>query len=175
MPRVEHDCSKFVLDSIKKLGCNSGIALDIPSGAGRHSRLLASCGMQVISAAIDLPSLEIARRLSDGPGNERILLVQVDLTAALPFKDGAFDLVLVVHFQLLDAIPAINRLIKPGGRLLLETYGAHGENWRTLPEAGQVAQLLSSDFKLERYKETTVRKQPDRVTLAAIAVKNGFF
>jgi SAM-dependent methyltransferase len=165
------DCSKFVVDSLKTLGGKSGLALDIPSGAGRHSRLLASHGMQVVSADLDLKSLERGASQRSEEFKDRVWPVRVDAMAELPFRADQFDLVLVVHFQLTDVVENLTRLIKPDGILILESYGAHGENWRTLPKVGQMAEMLASSFSLAHYKESQLRRQPQRVTLRAIARK----
>jgi SAM-dependent methyltransferase len=165
-------CSKFVAESLNALGCKSGLALDIPSGEGRHSRLLARRGMQVVSADLDPLSLERGHVRSSEEFTDRVWSVRVDAMAELPFRAEQFDLVMVVHFQLTPVIEKLIRLIKPGGLLIVETFGAQGENWRALPRAGEIAEALASNFSLVRYQESSVRRRPERVTLRAIALKN---
>jgi 2-polyprenyl-3-methyl-5-hydroxy-6-metoxy-1,4-benzoquinol methylase len=170
MRSIEAECSVFVVEAIRSMGRTSGLALDIPSGEGRHSRLLASCGMRVISADLDIKALTrgvaAASRFS-----RRISAVRLDATKPLPFKEGAFDLVLIAHFHLRDFLPLVERLVKSGGLLILETYGGHGENWRSLPLVGEVSAQLSGEFHLMQYKESPVRKQPERVTVKAVGRK----
>jgi len=166
------DCSKFVVDSMRELGCKSGLALDVPSGEGRHSRLLARYGMQVVSADLDIESLKRGVSQSSREFGDRLWSVRVDAMANLPFRAEQFDLVIVVHFQLTDLVEKLIRLIKPDGLLILESYGAHGENWRTLPKVGEIAEMLASSFTIVHYKESQLRRQPLRVTLRAVARKN---
>jgi len=167
---VSEDSSPFVVESYKKYGHTSGLALDIPCGDGRHSRFLASVGMNVISVDLCERSLQwgtIATRTDN-----RIEAICADATRELPFKDSSFDVGLVVHFPLLESIPPLVRCIKSGGLVILESYGAHGGNWETLPFVGQVRQMLRSHFTLLRYDETSVRSYPDKATLRVVARKH---
>ena len=168
---IEDDAvSAFVAECVKDIAFKDGdIALDIACGRGRHSRLLAAAGMRIVAADIHMESLRAVTRKF--PRHRRILAVRMDAEAALPFKVAAFDLCLMVHFPLLPLLPRVIQYLKPNGLLVLETFGAQGENWRMLPAAGQVADILSRDFSLLRYKESLVRKTPGCVTLRALAQK----
>lgn len=163
--------SKFVVEAIRSIDCRDGFALDIPSGEGRHSRFLASHGFQVISADLDMKALLHAASLSGGPKKPTITSVCLDATKSLPFLAGTFNLALIVHFQMDSILPQIESVIKQGGFLVLETYGAHGQNWRNLPLAGELKRQLEGTFHLLQYVERTVRKVPDRVTVRAVGRK----
>jgi SAM-dependent methyltransferase len=95
--------------------------LDVPCGWGRHASLLAEQGYQV--AGTDL-SFDLLRRAAHGPW-----YVAADLRTQ-PFPDGCFDVVINVFTSLglfLDdaedvaALREAWRLLRPGGRLLLES------------------------------------------------------
>jgi len=126
--------------------------------------------MDVISVDLDHPSLlwgPAAERTDD-----RVLAICADATRGLPFADELFDLAFVVHFPLLEVLPPLVRCIKPGGLLILESFGAQGGNWVSLPFVGQVRHMLSGDFAWRCYDEAPVRHHPERAVLKAIARKN---
>jgi SAM-dependent methyltransferase len=145
--------------------------LDIPSGEGRHSRFLASQGYRVISADLDIKALLRGASASRRPKRSVIACVRLDATKPLPFWSDTFDLALIVHFQVDSILPQIDSVIKKGGFLVLETFGAHGENWRNLPLAGELRRQLEKVFHLLQYIERPVKKSPDRVTVRAVGRK----
>jgi SAM-dependent methyltransferase len=166
----DNKCSAFVAECVKEIGVKQGgVALDIPCGRGRHSQLLAAAGMTIVAADLHMESLHALAR--HAMGRATILPVRVNAEATLPFKVGAFDICLMIHFPLLPLATQIIQYLKPGGLLVLETFGAHGENWRMLPAVGQVFDLLSRDFSFLRYQESSVGKRPGCVTLRAVAQK----
>jgi SAM-dependent methyltransferase len=168
---VRADSSRFIVQSLDEYGLESGLALDIPCGDGRHSRLLASVGMDVISVDLDRHSLLWGGAVN-GSG-DRVLAICADATRELPFADALFDLALVVHFPLVEVLPPLVRCVKPGGLLILESFGAQGGNWLSLPLLGQIQQMLSSAaFALLRYEEAPVRRHAERVVLKTVARKN---
>ena len=61
-------------------------------------------------------------------------------------------------------------LLKPGGHLIYETFGAFGGNWRSLPGPGHVRQTLMRQFELEIYREVAVVASAGRAaTVKALA------
>jgi SAM-dependent methyltransferase len=127
--------------------------------------------MQVVSADLDLKSLERGHVRSSKEFKDRVCSVRVDALAELPFRAEQFDLVLVVHFQLTHVMANLIRLTKPGGLIILETFGAQGENWRDLPRVGEIPKFLASKFSMVHCSESPVRREAERVTLRAIARK----
>jgi SAM-dependent methyltransferase len=145
--------------------------LDIPSGEGRHSRFLASQGFQVVSADLDMKALLRGAPARRGAKSAMLGSVRLDATKSLPFPPDTFDLVLIVHFQMDSILPQIESVIKKGGFLVLETFGAHGQNWRSLPSASELQSQLKQVFHLLQYVERAVKKSPDRVTVKAVGRK----
>lgn len=99
--------------------------LDAPCGWGRHATLLAEAGMEVVGADL---SMELLRRAPAG-GAPAPGYVAADIRA-LPFADASFDAVLNVFTSLglflddaedIAALREARRVLRPGGRLLLES------------------------------------------------------
>ncbi|MBX3148322.1 MAG: class I SAM-dependent methyltransferase [Gemmatimonadales bacterium] len=94
--------------------------LDLASGPGRHALAAAALGATVVAVDRD------AGRLAEGRAeSERRKLivewVQADLEG--PWPDlGQFDVVLVFNYLDRARMPAVARLLKPGGYLLFETF-----------------------------------------------------
>ena len=119
--------------------------LDVPCGWGRHSVLLAEQGYDVVGADL---SYELLRRGETGPR-----YVAADVRAQ-PFPDTSFDAVINVFTSLglflddaedLAALKEAHRLLRPGGRFLLESMHrddviadyADRDRW-TLPDGTEV-------------------------------------
>jgi ubiquinone/menaquinone biosynthesis C-methylase UbiE len=99
--------------------------LDCPCGFGRHSIVLAQAGYRVTGADRSQVLLDEARR--------RVVDVQLELVQAdyrqLPFEDDSFDAVLNLFTAIgyvgkegdLQALAEFRRVLRPGGRLVVET------------------------------------------------------
>jgi SAM-dependent methyltransferase len=122
-------------------------ALDVGCGEGRFCRMLKAQGVDAVG--IDPAVSLIARaREMDTRGDYR-----VGVAEALPFEDGAFDLV-VSYLSLIDipdaaaAIGEMARVLEPGGALLIANlagYNSAGDvndlGWSTLAD-GRRAQAM---------------------------------
>ena len=95
--------------------------LDVPCGWGRHATLFAEQGYDVVGADL---SFDLLRRGGPGPR-----YVAADVRAQ-PFPDASFDVVINVFTSLglflddaedLAALREAHRLLRPGGRFLLES------------------------------------------------------
>lgn len=156
--------SPFVRSCLLGLGLPAGVlALDLPCGDGRHSVLLIETGATVVAADLDSAMLAITKEHAP-----LALCTQLDARASLPFRAGTFDLVMVVHPVDLNLLPAAAEIVRPGGHLILETFGAQGMNALSLPLRGEVQSRMSHNFSAIRYVEQATRKAPDRVTVKAL-------
>jgi SAM-dependent methyltransferase len=119
--------------------------LDVPCGWGRHSVLLAEQGLDVVGADL---SYDLLQRGAAGP-----LYAAADVRSQ-PFPDASFDAVINVFTSLglflddaedLKALGEAYRLLRPGGRFLLESMHrddvisdyAERDRW-TLPDGTEV-------------------------------------
>ncbi len=93
--------------------------LDLACGRGRNARAVAAAGLPVIGLDRNLESLSALRdALPDVPA------VRADLEggAAIPFRPEAFGAVLVFRYLHRPLCAAIAGLLRPGGRLVYETF-----------------------------------------------------
>ena len=145
-----------------------GDVLDAPCGFGRHSIPLARAGYRVTGADRAAPLIEEARRRSLG---ERWPKWAIADYRELPMPGESFDLVLNLFSSLgylgdeqdTRALAEYRRLLRPGGRLLIETMHRDAliSNWseqdwqllgegklllerRTFDPAGGIAQMTQT-------------------------------
>jgi hypothetical protein len=59
----------------------------------------------------------------------------------------------MVHFVSANVIRRTKPVIRRGGYLIFESFGAQGENWRGLPAPGCMANELADGFELLDYRE----------------------
>ncbi|MGB9145646.1 MAG: class I SAM-dependent methyltransferase [Acidobacteriaceae bacterium] len=138
------------------------MALDLPSGAGRHIALLRTSGYEVVAADLDIRLLQLVSHAA--PGALRVVL---DATKTLPLAPGSFDLVVSIHPVTVSFLAEIPGLLRPGGHLVFETFGAQGKNSRELPRTGDIPSALAP-LKPIRYLERPTREMPERVTVKAL-------
>lgn len=91
--------------------------VELAAGSGRHARALAGRGRKVV--AVDF----IERAVATAAAAAGVLGVVAD-SWALPFRERSLDAVLVVSYLERDLMPAFTRLLRPGGRLVYETFMA---------------------------------------------------
>jgi SAM-dependent methyltransferase len=136
---------------------------DLGCGTGHVSELLASCVARVIAVDESGPMLSAARdRLKKRPNVE----LRAGTVEDLPIENGQLDaavLFLVAHFV---ADPAqltreVQRVLKPGGKLLLVDFMIHereeyaiqlGHVWQGFDEAQVVGWLERTGFTGARYR-----------------------
>lgn len=130
--------------------------LDAGVGTGRFARMLIQRGASVVGFDLSPEMLMTCAR-----NEPRARLVQARLGSPLPFADGAFDHVICIRvIKYLDdwgaALRELRRLVRPGGRLVLEVanrwslarWGYLGMPVHLITQR-EVARLLgSSGFRL---------------------------
>ena len=105
-----------------------GTVLDLPCGAGRMSRLLATAvDGRVVSADYSPAMLAVARRRVANP------LLRCD-AFALPLRDKSVDRILMLRLIFHYCAPAgilaeAGRVLRPGGELVFDTLNRYSTRW----------------------------------------------
>jgi SAM-dependent methyltransferase len=140
--------------------------LDLACGRGRHARALLARGEAVVALDRDAAALRELRAAS--PPGAPLLAVRADLEHRdrIPCADGAFGRVLVFRYLHRPLAPEIERVLRPGGVLVYETFTrdqagwAHGpSNPAFLLEPGELPELFPG-LRVERFEE--IRTPPPR-------------
>lgn len=110
---------------------DSGRCLEIGVGTGRIALPLAAAGVRMVG--IDISS-EMLGRLIDNSRHATVNVCHADATK-LPFMDKTFDSAIAVHVLHLiprwrDAVDQIIRVVKPGGKFLVERPERARDAWR---------------------------------------------
>jgi SAM-dependent methyltransferase len=170
--------------------------LDLGCGPGDDTAQLTALGLWVVALDRDRPSLLRARVAAP-----EAHVVQADIAGGLPFKPGAFDVVVAslslhyFHWETTRRIVAeVGALIRPGGRLLCrvnrvgDVHFDYGVGPELEPELFEVrpghlkrffseetlAALLTENFEIEAlWPETTTRWEQPKRTLVARARPKG--
>lgn len=124
---LQHEVESRLLESALDLQPAPQRIADVGCGPGRALALLRRRYRQALAVGVDLalPMLRLARRAG---GVWRDLPVLCADAAALPLPDSSIDLLFSsLCLQWIDDVPAaldeFRRVLRPGGRLLLATFG----------------------------------------------------
>jgi len=124
-------------------------ALDVGCGEGRFCRMLHDLGIGTVG--IDPTDALLRQARARDPGGAYLL----GRAEALPFADGAFDLV-VSYLTLIDmpdlraAIPEMARVLAPGGTLLIANLSNLASAGAWAMEADGVRRFRIDDYLEER-------------------------
>ncbi|GAA4648461.1 bifunctional demethylmenaquinone methyltransferase/2-methoxy-6-polyprenyl-1,4-benzoquinol methylase UbiE [Kistimonas scapharcae] len=163
--------------------------LDIAGGTGdltaKFAKIVGDQG-QVVLADINDAMLEVGRdKLTDAGVCGNVDYVQAN-AEDLPFTDNTFDCI-TIAFGLRNvtdkdkALRSMNRVLKPGGRLLVlefsrtdnqllsKLYDAY--SFTALPLMGK---LIADDAESYRYLAESIRMHPDQDTLEQMMKSAGF-
>jgi len=105
--------------------------LDVATGGGHTALALAGIARRVVAYDLTEPMLQAARGHLQARGAANVAFVAGD-AGALPFEDGAFDVVTcrtaAHHFADVGAaVRQIHRVLRPGGALLLQDILGHDD------------------------------------------------
>lgn len=157
--------STFVESCVRKAALQThSRALDIACGYGRHAIWLARKGYIVEAIDIDANRIEFGAR-NAGPASDAISWRVADVEQDLRLERANFDLAIIVHYYSSAIIGRATSALRPGGYLLLETFGAQGENWKGLPALGEVKRLLPAAAIPVHFSEKKVGPDKDRAVV----------
>jgi demethylmenaquinone methyltransferase/2-methoxy-6-polyprenyl-1,4-benzoquinol methylase len=161
-------------------------ALDIAGGTGdlarAFSKRVGRTGC-VVHTDINESMLRVGRdRLLD---EGRVLPTTICDAEKLPFAKGSFDLVSVA-FGLRNmthkdvALAELNRVLRPGGRLLVLEFSKiapplrKAYDWYSFNVLPRVGQFVAGDAESYRYLAESIRMHPDQETLRQMMKSAGF-
>lgn len=160
--------------------------LDIASGTGDLAKAFAARvgpAGQVIATDINAAMLREGRdRLLNNGVHTPVLACDAE---ALPFADQQFDLV-TVAFGLRNmthkdkALAEMNRVLKPGGRLLVLEFSKVAKplekvyDWYSFKVLPRLGQWVAGDSDSYKYLAESIRMHPDQATLKALMRSAGF-
>jgi demethylmenaquinone methyltransferase/2-methoxy-6-polyprenyl-1,4-benzoquinol methylase len=160
--------------------------LDIAGGTGDLALAFApkvGATGQVVHTDINEAMLREGRnRLLDAGVNLPTLACDAE---HLPFADGYFDLV-TVAFGLRNmthkdaALVEMNRVIKPGGKLLVLEFSRVAKplekiyDWYSFKVLPKLGKWVANDDASYQYLAESIRMHPDQDTLKAMMLKGGF-
>ena len=146
---------RIKLEHLQSILPGAGRTLEVGSGSGRLSCLLAMAGYQTVCLDPSVPALEVARA-NYSAGRVRGLFVAGD-GFRLPFPDGRFDVVLstglLEHFD--GPSPIVRemvRVLKPGGLFYSDVVPKKFSLFRSLDWLGKLKRALLGE-PLESFYE----------------------
>jgi demethylmenaquinone methyltransferase/2-methoxy-6-polyprenyl-1,4-benzoquinol methylase len=160
--------------------------LDIAGGTGD----LAMAFAPLVGAAGQVVHTDINQAML-GEGRNRLLDAGISLPTVacdaehLPFKDGYFDLV-TVAFGLRNmthkdgALAEMNRVIKPGGKLLVLEFSKVAKplekfyDWYSFKVLPRLGKLVANDDSSYQYLAESIRMHPSQQALKALMHSAGF-
>ena len=160
--------------------------LDIAGGTGDLAMAFASkagASGQVVHTDINEAMLREGRnRLLDAGVSLPTLVCDAE---HLPFPDARFDVVTVAfglrnmtHKE--DALHEMNRVLKPGGKLLVLEFSKVAQpltkiyDWDSFKVLPKIGQLVANDASSYQYLAESIRMHPDQEELKALMHKGGF-
>ena len=140
-----------------------GPALDLGCGGGRNTVALLERGFDVLAVDLHEGMVAATRARTAGYPDGRIRVRQ-GAAHAVPADDGAFALVVcygVLHnavdrAQWDTAVGEIRRVLRPGGRLALNTFTAETLDPRLRPGTGEDQYLLPDDVPMTLLPDAAV-------------------
>jgi SAM-dependent methyltransferase len=168
--------SPWILEHCRVLPA-AALVLDVAAGVGRHAIPLASSGLTVVA----LDFVERAVRQATRAGAP-VLGVVAD-ARALPIRAAAVDAIVCTYYLDRAAFPVFVRLLRPGGRLIVETYTirhlelvASGRatgprDRRILLEPGELYRLVAPLRVVDAYEGLVEEGERARHTAGVVAVK----
>jgi tellurite methyltransferase len=174
-PASNHEPTPFAQYCSRHLP-ETGHALDIAAGAGRHSIMLAGQGLTVDSVDISWEGLRLARQRSAAAGvGDNIQFIAANVERGwLPRR--VYQVIFVSYFLYRPLLPLIKARLASGGWIVYETFTIeqlnkpyhHGSKRRELYlQPGELYNAFA-DFKIHHYDEGDHR---NRMTAQLLARK----
>jgi SAM-dependent methyltransferase len=153
-----------------------GKVLDLACGHGRHARLFAGLGHEVVAVDRD------AEALASLAGIARVRTRQANLEdgSPWPFGTGVFSGVVVTNYLHRPLFAGIRASLAPGGVLLYETFMAGNERYgkpsnpRFLLQAGELWREFGAKLEVTGFEQGFVA-HPKPAIIQRLCAKNAPF
>ncbi len=123
MPHEHLEPSAFIARFAALIPANARV-LDLAAGSGRHARLLAARGAQVL--AVDRDADALAASAGDPRIETRVLDLEAD---GWPLQGETFGAIVVTNYLHRPLFPHLRAALAPDGVLLYETFAAGNERF----------------------------------------------
>jgi len=123
MPHDHLEPSSFIARFAALIPANARV-LDLAAGSGRHARLLAARGTQVL--AVDRDAAALAAYAADPRIETRVVDLEAD---DWPLAGATFDAIVVANYLHRPLFPHLRSALAPDGVLLYETFAAGNERF----------------------------------------------
>ncbi len=123
MPHDHLEPSSFIARFATLIPANARV-LDLAAGSGRHARLLAARGAQVL--AVDRDAAALAAYAADPRIETRVVDLEAD---GWPLAGETFDAIVVANYLHRPLFPHLRSALAPDGVLLYETFAAGNERF----------------------------------------------
>ena len=142
--------SEFLVEFEPRLP-RAGRVLDLACGRGRNAVWLARRGFR--ADVVDFSSIALAKAMTLAARHgvaDRVRALEHDLEGGLPELEGAYDLVICLHYRDASLWPRLARLVAPQGALLVEVLARDPTNLDVNPDfLGERDELLTAAGDLE--------------------------
>ena len=165
--------SEFFIDQLTQVRAASrlGVVADLACGRGRHTLAAAEAGIPVIGIDRNRTFLaELRETAAQQAVTVETLRADLENPAEVPLRSHCCGAALVFRYLHRPLIPAIARVLAPGGLLIYETFTAHQRRLGTGPrnldhllEPGELPELFSELKILDHWEGLSGGTNPAHV------------
>jgi SAM-dependent methyltransferase len=150
----------------------NGAVLDVACGAGRHARVLAAMGLQVLAVDRDISAFV------DPPANVALLEADLELNP-WPFDQRQFAGVIVTNYLYRPLLPSIVAAVGLDGVLIYETFAAGNEKFGRpsradfLLQPGELLNAVRDELDVIAYENTFINDPKPAMVQRIAAIRAG--
>ena len=173
--------SDFFSDQLGRIRAASqlGVVVDLACGRGRHTLAAAAAGIRVVGIDRNRAYLaELREAAAQRESAVETLRADIEDPTEIPLRSRCCGAVLVFRYLHRPLIPAIARVLAPGGLLIYETFTVHQRTLGTGPrnldyllEPGELPELVSELEVLDYWEGLSGGADPAHVARVVAQAK----